>query len=81
MGLRIWIVRALWSAAGSLAIGLVSLLLSLVLAGLGDQSGAAAVRGITLVSLAVFAVCLITLVAILAVRELQRDDPPSGERH
>ncbi len=79
VGLKVWIARALWSAAASLAIGIVSMLLSVVLAGLGDQKGAEAVVGVCLVSAAVFTVSLITLVAILAVRELQRDDPPSAE--
>ena len=81
MNLKVWIAKALWSTGGSLGIAIVSGMLSLVLTSLGDRNGAEAVRGVTLVSLAVFALSLIALVVILAVNELhRRDPPPSGEQ-
>jgi len=78
VNLRVWIARALWSGGGSLGIAIVSGMLSLVLMSLGDRTGSEAVRGVTLVSLAVFALSLVALVVILAVNEVRRGDPPSG---
>ncbi len=79
MKLRVWIASALWSGGASLGITIVSGMLSLVLISLGDHAGSEAVRGVTLVSLAVFALSLVVLVVILALNELHRSDPPSRE--
>ena len=79
--LRGWIAKTLWSGGASLGIAIISGILSLVLAALGDRSGADAVRGVALVSLAVLALSVIALVVILAFNELHRDgSPPSRER-
>jgi hypothetical protein len=72
VNLRPWISRALWSGAASLGIGLVAGLLSLVLKAAGDGSGAAAVRGVTLVSISVCGLAIIALVVLLAASELQK---------
>ena len=72
MNLRPWIARALWSGAASLGIGLLAGLLSLVLRAAGDGSGAAAVRGVMLVSISVCGLAVLALVVLLAVNELQR---------
>ncbi|MBS0203683.1 MAG: hypothetical protein JSS49_12330 [Planctomycetes bacterium] len=74
--MRIWIARTLWIGGAALAISLLAGLLSLVLMTLGDQSGAEAVRGVTLVTLAVFILDFTGLVVLLAVCELQRREPP-----
>lgn len=74
MNLRFWIARTLWADGISLAIAVISGLLSLVLAESGDLSAAKAVFGVTLVSLTVFVLGLATLVIILALNELQRTD-------
>ncbi len=47
-------------------------MLTLILRGVGDVSGAMAVRGVLLVSVAVFGFSLVTLVVLLAVNELSR---------
>ena len=72
MNLRPWIARALWSGAASLGIGLVAGLLSLVLRAAGDGSGAAAVRGVMLVSISVSGLAVLALVVLLAANELQK---------
>ena len=72
VNLRLWIARALWSGAASLGIGLVAGLLSLVLKTAGDGSGAAAVRGVMLVSISVCGLAVLVLVVLLAANELQR---------
>jgi len=72
VNLRPWIARALWSGAASLGIGLVAGLLSLVLKSAGDGSGAAAVRGVLLVSIGVCGLAVLALVVLLAANELQR---------
>ena len=72
MNLRSWIARALWSGAASLGIGLVAGLLSLVLRATGDGSGAAAVRGVMLVSISICGLAVVALVVLLAANELQK---------
>jgi Na+/melibiose symporter-like transporter len=72
VNLHRWIARALWSGAASLGIALVAGLLSLVLKSAGDDSGAAAVRGVMLVSVSVCGLTALALVALLAVNELQK---------
>jgi hypothetical protein len=72
VSLRPWIARALWSGAGSLGIGLLSGLLSLVLKAAGDGSGSAAVRGVMLVAISVCGLSVLSLVVLLAAIELQK---------
>ena len=74
MNLRRWILRSLWSGGVSLGIGLLSGLLSVVLGALGDGKGVDAVHGVTLVAFSVFGIALVTLVVILAVNELAREE-------
>ena len=74
MNLRPWIARALWSGAASLGISLVAGLLTLVLTAAGDGSGAAAVRGVMLVSISICGLAVVALVVLLAVNELQQPD-------
>ena len=78
MRVRIWIARFLWSAAASLAIATIAGLLSIVLQALGDENGALAVRGVTLVMSATFGLSIISLVVILAILELRGDRSGSG---
>jgi len=72
--LQLWIARALWAGGASLGIGALSGVMSLVMSSLGDRTGAEAVRGVTLVAAAVFALALVALVVLLAVTELKRED-------
>ncbi len=72
MNLRPWIARALWCGAASLGIGFVAGLLSLVLKAAGDGSGAAAVRGVLLVSVSVCGLAVVALVVLLATNELHK---------
>lgn len=77
---RLWIARALWIAAGSLCVAVVSGLLSLVLGALGDASGAEAVRGVALVMTTVFVLAIVALVILLAINELRRSEPPGENK-
>ena len=76
VNLRPWIVRALWSGVASLGIGLVAGLLSLVLKAAGDGSGAAAVRGVMVVSISICGLAVLSLVVLLALNELQKPSDP-----
>ncbi len=76
MNLHSWIARALWSGAVALGIGLIAGMLALILRSVGDKSGAMAVRGVMLVSVAVFTLSLVSLVVLLAVNELTRSNQP-----
>lgn len=67
-----WIARTLWSGTAAVGIGGIAGMLTLILRGVGDVSGAMAVRGVLLVSVAVFGFSLVTLVVLLAVNELSR---------
>ncbi len=78
MNLRSWIARALWSGTASLGIGFVAGLLSLVLKAAGDHSGAAAVRGVMLVAITVFGLTIVSLVVMLAAKEVIA--PTDGSR-
>ena len=78
MKLRCWIARSLWCGAGSLGIGLIAGLLALVLSSAGDRTGAAAVRGVMLVALAVFVLAFVVLVVMLAITELLRSREESS---
>lgn len=72
MNLRPWIARVLWSTVGSLGISLVAGLLSVVLSAAGDGAGGTAVRGVMLVAVSVFGLCIVSLVVLLAASELLR---------
>jgi uncharacterized membrane protein len=77
--LREWIARLLWTGGTSLGIAVLAGLLSVVLAALGDGTGADAVRGVALVAVSVFVLAFVALVVFLAVNELDRDKPPPGD--
>lgn len=76
MNLYSWIARVLWSGAVALGIGFIAGMLALILRSVGDASGAMAVRGVMLVSVAVFTLSLVSLVVLLAVTELTRSNQP-----
>ena len=76
MNLHSWIARALWSGAVALGLGFIAGMLALILRSVGDASGAMAVRGVMLVSVAVFTLSLVSLVVLLAVIELTRSNQP-----
>lgn len=76
MNLHSWIARVLWSGAVALGIGFIAGMLALILRSVGDASGAMAVRGVMLVSVAVFTLSLVSLVVLLAVIELTRSNQP-----
>ncbi|MCX7406901.1 MAG: hypothetical protein NTZ32_02355 [Planctomycetales bacterium] len=76
MNLHSWIARVLWSGAVALGIGFIAGMLALILRSVGDASGAMAVRGVMLVSVAVFTLSLVSLVVLLAVNELTRSNQP-----
>ncbi len=76
MNLHSWIARVLWSGAVALGIGFIAGMLALILRSVGDASGAMAVRGVMLVSVAVFTLSLVSLVVLLAVTELTRSNQP-----
>lgn len=76
MNLHSWIARVLWSGVVALGIGFIAGMLALILRSVGDASGAMAVRGVMLVSVAVFTLSLVSLVVLLAVIELTRSNQP-----
>ena len=76
MNLHSWIARVLWSGAVALGIGFIAGMLALILRSVGDASGAMAVRGVMLVSVAVFTLSLVSLVVLLVVTELTRSNQP-----
>lgn len=59
-----------------MGIGFIAGMLALILRSVGDASGAMAVRGVMLVSVAVFTLSLVSLVVLLAVTELTRSNQP-----
>jgi len=76
VNLHPWIARVLWSGAAALGVGFIAGMLALILRSVGDASGAMAVRGVMLVSVAVFTLSLVSLVVLLAVNELTRSNQP-----
>ena len=71
---RSWLRRGLTALVVCALIAAVSAILQGVLAALGDDDGAAAVRGVLLVAITGAALCLVGLVVALAAIEIHRDE-------
>jgi hypothetical protein len=72
---RSWLRRGLTVLAVCALVAAVSAILQGVLRALGDDDGAAAVRGVLLVAVTGAALCVIGLVVALAAIEIRRDEP------
>lgn len=70
---RVWIGRALCSQLGSLLLAVTTGMLGVLLTLAGDAAGAAALRALTYLAGGLFAASHITLVVLLAWRELDRE--------